>query len=358
MAPLVGPWYPCRDVPLGSIAVAGFVKALVLTAMYPRPERPNFGTFVRTQVESLRDAGVEVDVLFLDGPRRKLICKGMVDLRRRIRANPPDLVHAHHGYVGAMAITQRRVPVVITYHGSDVLGAPDAQGNVSLLRRDRRLTRSAAHGAREVIVQSDQMARLVPGRSVHTIPHEVDLETFRPMPRETAREALGLDADRPYVLFAAPRSTPAKNFPLAHAAVEAVRRGMSDVELLVVDRETQARLALYMNACDVLVFPSWQEGSPNLIKQALACNLPIVSTDVGDVRDMLGGTVGCHVVPRDVDAFSASLTVELGHRRRTAGRSRVAHLFEIRGGEADHRRVRACPRAVSGSAARRPPMSG
>jgi glycosyltransferase involved in cell wall biosynthesis len=306
------------------------MRVLVLTAIYPKPDKPAFGSFVRTQVLGLRAAGVDVDVLVLDGQNRKLIYpQGVFGLRRRIADNPPELVHAHYSYVGAVARTQWSVPIVLTYHGDDLLGTAGFDGRV------KPLSRVIAAGGRAlgslvdaVIVQNQQMAARFRHREVHVIPHEVDLGVFSASDRCRARAQLGLDPDRRYVLFAADPQIPVKNFPLAQRAVEAAQRSLPDLELelLVVHREPQPRLALYMSACDVLAFPSWQEGSPNIIKQAMACNLPIVSTDVGDVRTLISATDGCHVTEPAVDPFARALAAESQLQRRTDGRDAVAHL--------------------------------
>ncbi len=304
------------------------MKVLIVTAIYPKPDRPEFGSFVRTQVLALSEAGLDVDVLVLDGAHRKLIYpRGIGQLRRRLAVAAPDLVHAHYSYVGAVARTQWRVPVVLTYHGDDVLGTAGVDGRVS------HASRLIAAGGRAlgelvdaVIVQTEEMARRFRRPDVYVIPHEVDLRTFQPTERALARAELGLDPDRRYALFAASPDIPVKNFPLAERAVAIARRWRPDLELLVVHREPQPRLALYMSACDVLAFPSWQEGSPNVVKQAMACGLPIVATDVGDVRALISGTEGCHVVPTAIEPFARALVDEAAGRRRTAGRVAVSHL--------------------------------
>src|SRR6185437_8453705 len=107
---------------------------------------------------------------------------------------------------------------------------------------------------------------------------------------------------------------------------ELLKTKVPDVELVVVHREPQERLALYMSACDALVFPSYQEGSPNIVKQAMACNLPIVATDVGDVREVIGGTTGCFVCEPSADSFAERLAEILDKPFRTDGRLSVQHL--------------------------------
>jgi glycosyltransferase involved in cell wall biosynthesis len=305
------------------------VKVLVATAMYPTPDRPASGTFVRTQVESLRGIGVDAEPFVFDGPNRKLMYfTAIALLRRRLEERDVDIVHAHYSYVGAVARAQRAVPVVLTFHGDDLLGTIGANGRQTLFSRGVVFGgKVLARRIDAVVVQNQKMAALLRSHpNVHVIPHEVDLDLFRPAGRDEARRLLGLDLDRRYVLFASPPDIAVKRFPLAQEAVESLRRRDPSVELLVVFKETQARLALYMSACDALVFSSYQEGSPNIVKQAMACNLPIVATDVGDVAEVIGDTEGCFVVDPDAHAFADRLQAILLSRMRTRGRERVRHL--------------------------------
>ena len=170
------------------------------------------------------------------------------------------------------------------------------------------------------------MASKLKRQDVHIIPHEIDLEVFRPAEKEKARAALGLDPRKKYLLFAANPKIPVKRFPLAKAVADELQKQDSSIELLAIYKEPQDRLALFMSACDALIFTSYQEGSPNVVKQAMACNLPIVSTDVGDVRDVIGATKGCYVCKPDVREFADCLVDVLRRRERTHGRENVRHL--------------------------------
>jgi teichuronic acid biosynthesis glycosyltransferase TuaC len=305
------------------------MKVLVVTAMYPTPENPSFGSFIRTQVESLRQSGVEVELLALAGRWRKLVYpKGVIRLRQRLTNHQVDLVHAHYSYTGMVARTQWELPVVVTYHGDDLLGTVDIHGRKTLFSKfvvaaGQVLGRLAD----AVIVQSKEMAkRLKREEDVYIIPHEVDFETFRPVDREYARAILGLEPYKKYLLFAANPAIPVKRFPLAKAVAQCLSQWDPAVELLVVYTETQDRLALYMSACDALVFPSFQEGSPNIVKQAMACNLPIVATDVGDVREVIGETKGCFICNPEVREFAEKLREILRQPARTRGRENIHHL--------------------------------
>jgi teichuronic acid biosynthesis glycosyltransferase TuaC len=303
------------------------MKVLVMTAMYPTPENPAFGSFIRTQVESLRSAGVEVEVLVLRGRHRKWnYLSGIFQLRRRLAKAGIDLVHAHYGLVGMTARMQWQVPVVVTCHGDDLLGTINEHGEKTPLSKLIAAgCRLLARHADAVIVQSKQMAEKLQRGNVHIIPHEIDFETFRPVEKQ-ARAILGLDPQKKYLLFAANPQIPVKRFPLAKAVWEQLNKLDPSIELLTVYKEPQERLALIMNACDALVFTSYQEGSPNVVKQAMACNLPIVSTDVGDVREILGTTRGCYICKPEVAEFSACLEKIIRSRERTTGRENVRHL--------------------------------
>lgn len=304
------------------------MKVLLMTAIYPTPENPAFGAFVRAQAESLKQAGVEIEVLVLGGRFRKMIYpKGIFQLRRRLATGSFDLVHAHYSYVGMVACTQRKVPVIVTYHGSDLLGPIGEQGKKT--RWSNLIVAAGQRLARRVdaaIVQTAEMASKLEKSNVFIIPCEVDFDLFRPTSKEQARALLGLAADQKYLLFAANPQNAVKRFPLAKAVAEHVATEDPSVELLVVFKETSERLALYMSACDALVFPSYQEGSPNIVKQAMACNLPIVATEVGDVRQVIGRTKGCYLCNPSVTEFAAGIRAILAHRMRTDGREQIRYL--------------------------------
>ncbi len=306
------------------------MKILITTAMYPTRENPAFGSFVRSQADVLRQTGVDVDVLVLNAcPRKLLYPKGIFLLRRRLAADPSiSLVHAHYGYVGMVARTQWKAPVVVTFHGDDLLGTVNHAGRTTPTSRVVAAAgRALGPLVDAVIVQSRQMAAKFNGLpNVYVLPHEIDFDMFRPVPKAQARALLGFESARKYLLFAANPDIAVKRFPLAMAAAEKLRDQDPSIELVVVHKEPQPRLALYMSACDVLVFPSYQEGSPNIVKQAMACNLPIVATDVGDVREVIGGTPGCHICPPDVSAFVHAIGQILTRCERTSGRDKVRHL--------------------------------
>jgi teichuronic acid biosynthesis glycosyltransferase TuaC len=305
------------------------MKVLVATAIYPTAEFPRLGTFVHTQVEYLKRAGIAIELMVLQGRSRKLMYpRAVLELRRRLAGQSIDLVHAHYGFVGMIARMQWKVPVIVSFCGDDILGTVDDRGRLTTFGKVvARAGQLLGNYVDAVVVKSQEMAsKLKRMDNVYVIPHEIDFDVFQPVEKQKARAILGLDSNKKYLLFAANPGIPVKRFPLAKAIADEMKRTDPSIELLVVYQEPQDRLALFMSACDALTFTSFQEGSPNIVKQAMACNLPIVSTDVGDVRQVIGSTEGCYVCPPDVFAFTQKLSQVLRANERTRGREQVGHL--------------------------------
>ncbi len=299
------------------------MRVLVLTAMYPTPERPAFGSFVREQVESLRNAGVEVEVLTFDGGSslRNYLQAGRA-LRARLKAGRFDIVHAHYGLTGLPARMQFTCPVVLTYHGSDILGEVGPTGRYSRAGRFKvMLSKALGSVVTERIIVAERMRTRLWKATV--IPMGVDLDLFQPRSRSEARKALGLDPARKYVLFVANPDNRCKRFDIADAAVRILAADDPDVEILPVYKATHDQVAQYMNASNVLVMTSDHEGSPCVVKEALASSLPIVSVDCGDVRERISGVDGCYLCDRDPRAVAARLREALLFVGPTNGREHV-----------------------------------
>jgi glycosyltransferase involved in cell wall biosynthesis len=297
-------------------------RVLAVTNLWPFPGDPGYGSFVKAQMESLRPRGVEYDLLFINGRESRWeYFRAVLRMRRMLRARPYDLIHAHMGLSGWVARCQMRVPVVVSFLGDDVLGKFDRFGRATFYGRLLEASSCIlARVVRSVIVKSHEMRRRLRLDSAHVIPNGVDLNLFRPMDCGEARRALGLDPAKKFVLFAYNRAELRKRYDLVEAAVARARDQVPELEILHVYRVPQERMALYINAADLMVMASTIEGSPNTVKEALACNLPVVTVDVGDTAELIGQTEGHHLVPRDVGPIAASI-VEIC-RRGTRARSR------------------------------------
>ena len=290
-------------------------SVLVVTNMYPDSEHPDFGTFVQEQVEGLRAYGLDMDVLLVGGKRRKSsYIDGARRFRRCIHERPYDLIHAHYVFSGVVARLQRSHPLLVSFHG-----AAEMVGWVGLL------CRLLAPLADAVTVTSEEHKRHLGRRDAYVVPCGVDLDLFVPLPRAQARRRLGLAPDQKLVLFAGIRR-PEKRLDVIQAAVQLLRQEDQSVELVVVTGQPHDRIPLYMNGCDVLALASDYEGSPVVVKEAMACNLPVVSVDVGDVVQVIGATEGCYICERDPVDMAQKLRWVLDRDQRTDGRHVVQRL--------------------------------
>ncbi len=297
------------------------MRVLVLTNMYPTSEQPAFGTFVKEQVDALEQAGIEIDVLFINGREHMFnYLGGVFRLWRMLLKRRYDVIHAHYAMSGFVARLQFLCPVVVTYHGSELADYAPAW-----------LKFPARYGTlffERIIVVNQQQKDVIfrHGKKVSVIPCGVDFNLFRPMSMAEARAALNLPPDIPLVLWVGDRSRYEKRFELMEAAMEILRTRCPEAELVLVSNQPHAVMPLYMNACDVLALTSLAEGSPMVIKEAMACNLPVVSTRVGDVPEIVAGVDGCYLVEPEAQDVADKLEQVLRQRRRTGGRERLRHL--------------------------------
>lgn len=307
------------------------VRVLMVTSDWPTPDRPRTTNFIKRQAEFLQAAGADVDVLHFPGAQKPLnYLAAWRAVRRRLAAGRYDLVHAQFGQSGLVALP-KRVPLVVTFRGSDLLGVvSDATGRQSWRGRVlQRLSRMVARRADAVIVVSEHMkAQLPAGVAATVIPSGLDLQLFHPIPRDEARRRLGWAPDRRVVLFVGRPFQARKRHALARDAVALLNR-VQPTDLVVAWGVPHVEMPVYMSAADVLVCTSMQEGSPNVVKEALACNLPVVSVAVGDVALRLKGVDGCELCADDrPETIAAALDRVLRRGQRVDGHDAVQPLNE------------------------------
>lgn len=280
------------------------MRILLVTNLYPTPDRPTYGSFVEEQVRSLVSRGLEVEVLHLLRPgRRTRYLWGPIEIARAERRFRPDLIHAHYGLTGALAVLRPTVPVVVTYHGSDVT-----------IPWQRRISRFAARRAAANLLVSERQRPLLDAPRMHVVPCGVDPERFHPRSREEARAKLQLDSGEPWILFAGAFDNPVKNYPLLEAAL--ARTPQRSVRVKEMTGMARSDVAWWMAAVDVLVLTSHHEGSPMVVKEALFCGLPVLGTPVGDLPERIGGITGCRIVEPNPAAVRAGLDDILARRER------------------------------------------
>ena len=279
------------------------MKVLVVA----RCKEGRYAPFITEQVKALQELGVECcfSPVNKSGIWGYLLHLG--GLKRAISAFRPDLIHAHYGLSGLFANLQRQVPVVTTYHGSDI--------NERIIRPLSRLAMRLS--AFNIFVSRGTVELVSPKKHFALIPCGINLEDYPVMTKEEARRRRQLEPKAKYVLFAGAFDNAIKNVPLAKKAI-ALLEHTALIELKGYSRSEVAEL---MYAADALLMTSFTEGSPQVIKEALACGCPIVSVDVGDVRESVEGLEGCYVVERDPVALARALQKAFSLSGRTVGRS-------------------------------------
>jgi teichuronic acid biosynthesis glycosyltransferase TuaC len=308
------------------------MRILTVTSMYPTKERPNYGIFVADQVGALRAAGIDVDVLCIN-PQEIRLNYGLMllPLVRRLRAIRYDVVHTHHTYTLLLVDLARRlahssVPLVLTNHEGEVLDAERRTRTLhptSLLRHSVWLKRIAAHRADFTIFVSRRIAAAIAPAIRHDIiPCGVDLELFKPLDKSKCRAELGLAQEAVVVFFPNNPHGMGKRFALVRAAHDVLRRNHPMAVLLTAGAIPHDRMPVYYNAADVVMQASYYEASPMVVKEALACEVPLVSTDVGDTRDVVEGLAYCFVCRDDPVDLANHAEKGLGHRT-VGGRQRL-----------------------------------
>ena len=268
----------------------------------------------RYQGDSLIEMGCDVDYYQITGKGFWGYIKNIPKIRRAIKKGKYDVIHAHYSYSAIAASLAGTHRMVVSLMGSDTFSSPMMLIILRLFCRFRW---------KRVIVKTDAMAATIRSKKVTVLPNGVNTELFRPIDKGEARRKLGLP-DRNIVLFAADPSRTEKNFKLASDSYN--KLGREDTILLPVHDAPHHLMPLYMNASDVLLITSLYEGSVNTVKEALACNLKVVSTDVGDVRINITGLTGCYIASPDADDIAAKLNEALENKARTLGAERILEL--------------------------------
>ena len=273
-----------------------------------------FSPFVIEQMAALQNEGVQVDTYGIEGKGYIGYLRNVRNICRRIRDFQPDLIHAHYGLSGLCANLQRKVTVVTTFHGSDV----HSGGRV--LELSQMAMRLSAYN----IFVSKKMLEMSGYKKSNAcvLSCGIDLNTIHQVPKDMAREQLGWDKELDIGLFSGAFDNDIKNYPLAKAAVDK----LGDVKLIELKGYSREEVNLLMNAADCLLMTSHREGSPQVIKEAMACGTPIVSVDVGDVREVIGDTAGCYIAERNPDDIAAKIEMALAFNSKTKGRQRIIDL--------------------------------
>jgi len=270
------------------------MRALVVTNMYPSANDPARGSFVRDQVEALRRLpDIELELFtFASGGWRSYL-RAWRELRRRYRRRSFDIVHAHFGLTLWPALAVRAKSRAVTLHGTDLVHP-----------RSRAITLAGLPLVDLVAPVSEQLAQLVPRRLVRgelaILPCGVDTHRFRPIDRARARRSLGLDEASPYLLFPANPSRPEKRYERAVAVA-------GEIPLLTLGSVDPSEVPLWVNAANAVLVTSERESFGLSVLEALACDVPVLSTPVGIATDVLDGIEGTYCGPFEEHVWRARL---------------------------------------------------
>ncbi|MFK7734815.1 MAG: glycosyltransferase [Pirellulaceae bacterium] len=294
------------------------MRVLMICPELPSDGRPGSMAPAARQFESLRTLGVELDVHDMRGLP---LVKYLLALPRiRKLARQVDVIHAHFGYCGWLAylatrLMRKRPPIVMSFMGDDLLGTPYNEGGDQewFSRVMVRCNQWLAQRLNKVIVKSREMAGVIADAHCTVVPNGVDVSRFSPVEQAAAREQLGLDSQVVYILFPGDANNPRKGFALASEAVQLAAEQLGhSIEILKLWGVRPDEVPLYMSACDVMTMTSLIEGSPNVVKEALAVDMAIVSVPVGDVHEILEGIEGCFCVSRNAHELAEAIVQAVG----------------------------------------------
>ena len=294
----------------------------------------HFVPFIEEQIAALQSCGIELLRYGITGKGIWGYLRCLPALKRAIKQHRPDLIHAHYGLSGLLANLQRRVPVITTYHGSDI-------NKPNVLRFSKIAMRLSAHNI--FVSQRNVTLALSPNSLITSrlkkrytlLPCGVNIPQPWSEMQTQRMEQLTLNqwvqekltAGVKHVLFAGAFNNAVKDPELAKAAINELVNEGANVDLIELKGYNRDQVNVLMYNCDVLLMTSKTEGSPQVIKEAMVCGCPIVSVDVGDVAERTNGVEGCYVVSsREPAAIAEALQKALVFQGKTNGRKRILEM--------------------------------
>ena len=297
------------------------MRVLVITNFEPDASAPQRGQWVRDQVNEMRRLGIEVEVFSFPRGRQEY-APATRRLRKLLRKERFDLVHAHYGLAGWCARLAGARPLIVSFHGTDVrhwLVGP-------LSRRLAWRVDLVAAVSRALFGSEDDRPGLPPVPGSAVLPCGPDLGRFAPLPREESRRQLGLEPDGRYLFFPANPDRPEKRHDLA-----AKLAGACDAELLTGGSIEPEEMPHWINAANAVLVTSDYEGFGLAAIEALACNVPVLSTPVGIAPFAIEGVSGALCAPFDLDGWrAAALPLLDATDPRVEGAARAASLSAAR----------------------------
>lgn len=273
-----------------------------------------YAPFIIEQAKAIEDKGHKVVFFGIQGKGFLGYMFNYFKLKKVIKTFSPQIIHAHYGLSGLLANLQRKIPVVTTFHGSDI-------NNKKVLPFSKLAIVLSAYN---IFVSQKTIDIAKPKKSFILLPCGVDLDTFYHIEKEEARRILQIESNAHVVLFAGAFENAVKNPDLAKAAIQL----LTDVDLKELKGYTRKEVNLLMNAVDLALMTSFTEGSPQFVKEALACGCPVVSVEVGDVKDLIGDVEGCYMAERNAQDIANKIKLVLQQNKRINGKE-IVEKFDI-----------------------------
>ena len=280
-------------------------------------------TFVHEQGEALRARGIEIEYYAVVGKGIWGYLRNVRPLRKKIKACRPDIVHAHFGLSGLLAVLSTRLPVVITCHNGETL---TSRGNFfsSLGLLFARHTICVAQHIYDKLY--------VHPKNYTILPCGIDLENLPIVPKAKAQEEMGLPKDKINILFGGAFANERKNEPLARRAIELLQiencrlQQGKEINLIEMRGYNRHQVAMLLCGCDMLLLPTKSEGSPQVVKEAMACNCPVVATDVADIAHLLHGVKNSYATTFDPADIADKIQRVIDSGERSDGLYRIQAL--------------------------------
>ena len=287
------------------------MKVIIVFSGNPKE---GFPPFVIEQAENLQKLGIEIHLFPIFGKGIRGYIKNIIKLYRYIKKDKFDILHGHFLWSVVVCVLQVKIKKVGTFHGTDL--------NKWFMRKISKMVLPFLDG---IIVVSNKMSQLVSSNKKIVVPCGVDLALFKPLGIDEILSNVIVDTNKKNILFCSSFDRGEKNYTMAKEAVKIAAKGIK-INLIELKNLSRDQVNKLLNQVDLLLMTSLREGSPQIIKEAMACNCPIVSTDVGDVRWLLGNIEGHFITENDPQDCAEKITIALQYGKRTKGRDRVIEL--------------------------------
>ncbi|MDN3688894.1 glycosyltransferase family 4 protein [Cyclobacterium jeungdonense] len=266
------------------------MKILFITNMYPTSNHPADGIFIKDQIEDVqKEMDLEADIYLIDGVHHGKLeyLKSIFSIPIKLATNNYDATHIHYGISGIFLLFFKpKIKKFMTLHGCDIQDWGSNSWHVWI-------TKKILNKVDLVFVQNQKMKKVVGNinPNVEILPCGANPSFFSPQAN------IKKNGRRDFViLFPGSSKREVKNFPLFLEVMDSLRKlGVHNIRHQCLENMSREQVRDAMLNSDCLLMTSISEGSPQVVKEALYCNLPVVSVPVGDVREMLHGLPNCKV---------------------------------------------------------------